>query len=185
MKNSRQSAACNGFTLLELMVGITVLGVLLAVGVPSFTSMIRTNRVATQTNQFIAALNFARNEAAARGLPVSICASDSAQSSCAAATSDTSWSNGWLIFTDRSGTAGAVDTGSGDLILIRAEAPTGGMQVNSGTNAFIRFASTGGLTNPASTATVFVKHASCSGTERRQISVLTTGLIRTTKVTCT
>lgn len=185
MKNSRQPRACDGFTLLELLIGITVLGILLAVGVPSFTGMIRTNRVATQTNQFIAALNFARNEATVRGLPVSICASNAAQTGCAAATADTNWSNGWLIFTDRGGTAGAVNTGSGDAILIRAEAPTGGMQINSGANAFIRFASTGGLTHPASTATVFVKHTSCTGTERRQVSVLTTSLISTAKVTCT
>src|SRR5690606_31096409 len=94
-----------GFTLLELMVAITVLGVLLGIGVPAFNDMIRNNRVAAQANEFTTALSLARSEAARRGMPVAVCASNAAQNACAGDDVD-NWGNGWLIFSDRDGSAG-------------------------------------------------------------------------------
>src|SRR5690606_8981645 len=52
-----------GFTLLELLTAIAVLGVLLAIGVPAFTETIRTNRLAAQANDVVQALSMARSEA--------------------------------------------------------------------------------------------------------------------------
>lgn len=83
-----------GFTLIELMVTITVLAVLLGIGIPSFRSMIENNRIAAASNDLVSALQLARSEAIKRGIPVVLCAS-SDQSSCSTATSPV-WINGWV-----------------------------------------------------------------------------------------
>ena len=84
----------SGFTLIELMVTITILAILLAIGVPSFGSMIRSGQVASETNTFLAALNSARSEASKRGLPVTVCAaSDKSLTACG---DGSGWqTNGW------------------------------------------------------------------------------------------
>lgn len=60
----------NGFTLIELMIVLVVAGVLLAIGIPSFQQMIKSNRLTVTTNELIGAINFARSEAAKRGRAV-------------------------------------------------------------------------------------------------------------------
>ena len=46
----------SGFTLIELMITLAVAAIVLTVGIPSFREMMRENRLATQTNEFLAAL---------------------------------------------------------------------------------------------------------------------------------
>jgi len=52
-----------GFTLVELMIVLAIAGIVMAAAVPSFKDMIVRNRIATQTNEFLLALNLARSEA--------------------------------------------------------------------------------------------------------------------------
>jgi len=67
-----------GFTLMELMTSVAVLGVLTAVAVPSFTNMINRNRLASQSNELLSAIQFARIEAIRSNARVTFCGSDSA-----------------------------------------------------------------------------------------------------------
>jgi type IV fimbrial biogenesis protein FimT len=179
MRQSAQKAA--GFTILELMVGITVMGVLLGIGVPAFNDIIRNNRTAAQTNELVAALTIARSEATKRGLPVSVCAANTARTACAAADA-ASWANGWLIYTDRLGTPGTVDTD--DEILQTSEPVSGGLGVTSNAVGFVRFGANGALTE-AVDITFDVVHDHCTGTNRRQVEVERTGRLNTSKVSCT
>jgi type IV fimbrial biogenesis protein FimT len=73
-RNARQ----NGFTLVELMVTITVLGVLAAVAVPSFTNMMNRNRLASQSNELLSAIQYARAEAIRSSGKVTFCGAASA-----------------------------------------------------------------------------------------------------------
>ncbi len=59
-----------GFTLIELMVVITVVSVLTMVAVPSFTQMIANNRVRSAASTLQAALLKGRSEALKRNCPV-------------------------------------------------------------------------------------------------------------------
>ena len=81
-----------GFTLVELMVTLSVLAVLVGIAVPSFTATMASNRLSSQTNEFMAGLRLARSEAIRRGQGVSIQADTNA--------SPANFASGWTIFTN-------------------------------------------------------------------------------------
>ena len=98
MKSQRQA----GFTLLELMVTITVAAVILGFGVPSFITLVQNNRMTAAANDLVAALTIARTEAVKRATPVTVCASNNPQAplpTCAATAM-----NGWVVFADSNDT---------------------------------------------------------------------------------
>jgi prepilin-type N-terminal cleavage/methylation domain-containing protein len=66
----------SGFTLLELLAVIMVIGISLAIAVPSYQGMVARNGIATQVNGYLLAINLARSEAMRRGSPVSIQSAD-------------------------------------------------------------------------------------------------------------
>ena len=78
------------------MTTLVVLGILLTVGIPSFASIMRNNRIAASTNELVVALTFARSEAMKRGDTVTTCASDD-EDSCAGSND---WGTGWIVFVD-------------------------------------------------------------------------------------
>ncbi len=106
------SEAEQGFTLIELIITLVFAGIILAIAVPSFNTMIRNNRLSSEANNLVAALNLARSEAVTRGDRVTVCRSlDGANCNAAAG----NWEDGWIVFHDplNSGTVGVVDTVAG------------------------------------------------------------------------
>ena len=170
----------NGFTIIELMVTITVLGVLLGIGVPAFSNLIRNNRLATQANAIVGALNYARGEAATRGLPITVCAASNAtQTACSNNAAD--WANGWLVFTDRTGTPGVVD--GTDVVLQTGSGLAGGFSLNT-TASFVRF---GAGPQPGTDLTFTIRPVDssyCASTGQRRVAISRTGRINTSKSTC-
>jgi type IV fimbrial biogenesis protein FimT len=109
----------SGFTLLELIVAISIAGILMALAIPSFRDMMRNNRLTTYANEFVTALNIARSEAVKRGVSVSVrkrSPSDAvailpAGVSQCTATGTIYWSScGWNVFVDTDAD-GTLDTG--------------------------------------------------------------------------
>ncbi len=72
---------------------LMIAGILLAVGVPSFQSLIHRQRLVTTANALFMAVNLARSEAIHRGRRVDL----------VPAGNGASWNNGWLIFIDSNG----------------------------------------------------------------------------------
>lgn len=58
--------------MIELLVTLAIAAILLAVGVPSFQNVMETNRLATQANNLVTAVNLARSEAIKRGTTIRI-----------------------------------------------------------------------------------------------------------------
>jgi type IV fimbrial biogenesis protein FimT len=91
-----RTAALAGATLVELMIGVALAGLLLAVAVPGYRDWIARYELASVAEQLAASLALARSEAIRRGLRVNLCpALDGAH--CAAGTP---WDAGWLVYVD-------------------------------------------------------------------------------------
>jgi type IV fimbrial biogenesis protein FimT len=167
-----------GFTLIELMTAILVLGILLGFAVPSFREMTRNNRIAAAQNNLLTALNLARNEALHQNVTVSVCASTDG-STCASDLTD--WKSGWLVFTDTSGSVGTVD--SDDVILQRWGALEGETTL-TGSALFLAYAPTGMQTPLGTTKTFKVSAPSCIGSNARVLSIGSIGSVNATQATC-
>lgn len=107
-----------GFSLTELVVTLTIAGILLALSVPSLINFVRSNRLIGITNDFVADLNLARTEALKRGVGVGVCSTASGGSSCSGSTN---WNTGWIIFADIDNTRTTAWTAS-DVVLFRRDA---------------------------------------------------------------
>ena len=83
----------SGFTMIELLVTVAIAAIVLAIGIPNFSKLLKENRTTTQTNLFVSSVNLARSEAVKRGVPVTLCASTDTIS-CA---ESTDWSTGWIF----------------------------------------------------------------------------------------
>ena len=87
----------SGFTLLELMMTITVAAILLAIGVPSFQYVTKSNQATSEINGLLGDMQFARGEAIREGQRVTICAAANGAPPCALTTA---WQTGWIVFSD-------------------------------------------------------------------------------------
>lgn len=115
---NQRVAMAQGFTLIELMVTLSVAAILLTVGVPSFQEFIASNRLTSEINSFNAFLNLGRSEAIKGGRRVTLCASSNG-ASCAGSGG---WEQGYLIYRDTNGDG---SLGTGEPIL-RVGAPMRG-----------------------------------------------------------
>ncbi|QRM18027.1 hypothetical protein GBK02_00780 [Dechloromonas sp. TW-R-39-2] len=85
-----------GFTLIELIISITVLIMLAMLGVPSLLNLIRDARLSAQADLFSTALSTARIEAIKQRKDFKVCPSNSGATACSTSASD--WGKGLLIW---------------------------------------------------------------------------------------
>jgi type IV fimbrial biogenesis protein FimT len=90
-----------GFTLIELIIAVTVLGILAGLGVPQFTDFLQNSRRAATLNELVGTLSLARSEAVRRGVMVSVCKTGDG-TACVSGSGDT-WQAGWLAFVNTDG----------------------------------------------------------------------------------
>ncbi|MGE0329803.1 MAG: GspH/FimT family pseudopilin [Ramlibacter sp.] len=114
-----------GFTLVELLVTLSILATLVTLAAPSVAGLVQSGNVASAVNTFLADLRFARGEAIRRGSAVVICRSDApeAASPTCSNTSARGWAAGWIVYEERDGSGGV---GNGDKLL-RIQAPLDGV----------------------------------------------------------
>ncbi|MEO8459861.1 MAG: GspH/FimT family pseudopilin [Dokdonella sp.] len=75
----------HGFTLVELVVAVSIVAILAALALPSFREMSVRMTITSNANDLVGALNLARTEAVKRGYPVNVVATSS------------NWKNGWSV----------------------------------------------------------------------------------------
>lgn len=109
-----------GFSLLELIITISVAAILTAVAIPSYKYVINDNRMAGEVNDLVGDMQFARAEAIKEGNDVVVCSSVANSGTCSGSAT---WQTGWMIFSDPNNTG---DFAAGDAILRVHNALTGG-----------------------------------------------------------
>lgn len=90
----------SGFTIIELMVVLVLLGILATLAAPSFTETFRRFRVDAAREEFMASVYLARGEAIRQGMPVVIRRTTGCGTALA---NNQDWSCGWRVFADLDG----------------------------------------------------------------------------------
>jgi len=170
-----------GFSLVELMVTVAVLGVITAIAIPSFGEILDSSRRTSVAGELASDFSLARTEAARRGKRVTVCVSNDG-ATCSSAATD--WKSGWIVFSDVAAD-GVLATADGDELLRRKDALSGGLSfVSSGftTSGRVQFRPSGAADSGG--AFLLCKPGK-PGANGRQISLSFSGaVIRTTGVTC-
>lgn len=161
----------NGFTLVELIVTMSLAAIVLAIAVPNFQTLLRSNRLTAVNNEFVAFFNLTRSEAIRAGSSVTLC-----KTATGAACSTTGgWESGWLIFADPNAN-GIIDTGEAVIKVHEALGSQNTMASSSGTAGSLITFNGSGFLNQTGTL------ALCSGDKCFNLIIASPGRIRSERV---
>jgi len=91
----------SGFTIYELLITMLVIGIILSIGVPSFSEFTQNSRISGTANDLHSSFQLARSEAARSKANITICASNNSMDVAAACGG--TFDDGWIIFADLNG----------------------------------------------------------------------------------
>ncbi|USI99973.1 GspH/FimT family pseudopilin [Xanthomonas prunicola] len=136
-------SSARGYTAVQLLIVMAIIGIGAAIGMPSFKSLIEWQRATTRVHVLTAHLAMARSFAITQGEPVSICPSmDGAR-----CRTDRDWSRGWILFKDPE--RGGQPLSAVSVLRVEHASSSGGIDITSTAGrAIVRF-----LPNGRSTGT--------------------------------
>lgn len=156
----------NGFTLVEMLITIVIMGILAAIAVPSFDNLVLSNRLSSAANRLVASAQIARGEAIKRNAAVTLCMSSDG-TSC---TTTGTWDQGWIVF-------------GGGAVLHREQAlPSGLKLVEAASKTSLSFPATGINTGLVSSFTA-CRDSPSIGNQNRVVNVIASGAASVTKNT--
>ena len=168
-----------GFTLVEMLMALTVGGVLTALTVPAMTGMLNTQKSTSAVNALFTSLNLARSEAIKRNARAVLCKTADGVS----CTTHGGWEQGWIVFHDANNNA-VLDPG--EQVVLQQGAVSAGIRLtgNLPVANYVSYSASGTakLTSGAFQAGTFtVCPATASSSDVRQIVLSGTGRARTQK----
>jgi len=162
-----------GFTLIEMLVVITILVILITVLVPSFTSSVQGVNLKTQIGDFASALTYARSESVKRGVRVTVCPS-SDQATCGGG--GVNWESGWVVFVDSNNNF-SLDVGEGPPLRAATALPSGYALRGSSATTLPSYVSFGSHGTPSDSGIIVLCHNG-QITDSRAVNVNSAGLIQ-------
>lgn len=170
VRSSRNGWAAAGFTAVELMVTLAIVGILLPIAVPSLSDATLGSQLSSNANRLAASATLARSEAIKRNASVVVCMSADG-ASCA---SSGGWEQGWVML-------------RGATVLSREQAANTGFELNvsPASATSITFDATG-VGSTQATFTV-CRGSPNVGTRERVVTVSATGratVAKTSSGTC-
>ncbi len=87
----------DGFSLIELVIAVTVLATLMTLAIPAYRSFVLNNQRAAAVTDLMTSLQYARSEAISRGQMVGLCHTSTPMAANACG-GGTGWENGWIVF---------------------------------------------------------------------------------------
>lgn len=173
----------SGLTLIELLVTISILGILLAIAVPSFTSTMVRYQMDSVASDLAAFAAMARSEAISRSSRIVVCKSAAPNAADNVLACGGNWTDGWIMFEDvdtASTGAGDGEFTSGTNTVIRRRASTSWISIGTGGNYTTRFTyrSDG---RPTTSDTFTLSDASGGGVGATTIVISSSGRVRITK----
>ena len=170
-----------GFTLVELMIAIAILGIIASIAMPAMGKFIIQQRVSSQANEMMLSLAFARSEAIKRNARAVVCKTVNGE----ACVTTGGWEQGWMVFHDVNNNA---RRDAGEAIVSHQQATPAPILLN-GNAPLVSYVSYNpmGQTAYASGAfqagTLTVCVASASSQEARRIIISSAGRPRTVRTT--
>ncbi len=139
-----------GFTIIELMVTIAVVGVLSATTIPALGEFLRNSGLKSTAFDLVGAITMARSEAVKRGSRTVMCRSEdpyAAEPVCGGGDND--WSTGWLVFIDEDNDDD-FEVGTDILLTVGEGAPEGiDLHSNDAADAVLTFRPDGSIAGAA------------------------------------
>ena len=177
-----QNTSCQrGFTLVEVLITVAIASILLSIAAPSFSTLVKNNRISSSVSEFTGSLYLARSEAIKRGKNVTVCKSNNG-STCI---TTGNWEQGWITFEDPNDNAVVDNSEAASIIRIHKALPnmltlTG----NSNVRSHITYAPTGRLSTGIN-GTVTLCDDRSGENVGKDIVIISTGRFRiSTGVTC-
>ncbi|MEH6584488.1 MAG: GspH/FimT family pseudopilin [Halioglobus sp.] len=163
MISNKKGSTQRGFSLIELMIVLVIVGVALALGLPGFKSVQLTTKLRNYSNEMVTAVYLARGEAIKRNGQVTLCASSNG-STCAASGD---WEQGWVVLDPNAHVIQAQEEmGSGFRLA--------GTEIGTGTGVTSVTFQPSGLASPPSNF-VLCRSAPTAGFQERKLTLLSSG----------
>lgn len=167
-----------GFTLIELMIGIVVLAVLVALAAPSFRTMIVSQQSEAIGEDIVTGFQVARSEAIKRGGFVTVCPTDDG-TSCGGA-----WQNGLLVIVDKAlSPTAAIDFEAADRQRYTQFSNENAVITSSGPG-YVRYDGRGMMVNDDGPFVLTSHVAGCEGERQRILTISRAGMISMSRSAC-
>ena len=108
----------SGFTLYELLITVTIVGIVLSLGIPNMRAFNQNGRMTGTANDLHSAFHLARSESSRAKTNITVCAS--ANALAAGANCGGTWDQGFIVFVDQDGD---INRGGATETVLRANGP--------------------------------------------------------------